>query len=340
MYLLMKLPVKIPAGDKDGNDPEQAGEKNVKGDEEQEKPPHWRHLASVLSSRHQIVRHDHRKLLAAIPSSHTWVLEMGEMGRYPPAPQVRRERLVDRRVHLRSWWTQMRRRAHVLRRRGPGGNIWWRETPGVHLRHLGWVIIVVGVGVVGRGLTAWTIRGRVVVLSSSSRIQVTSPHTIFPPHEGRGTSRGAKTVDTAADARSRRAAQHQLCCPLGFQGAYRVVGKRHRVHRGGGRGTRAGTTRTSSRIRWHNEGLVLKHSFSRFHCTSADCNPTLTQSAGTERQVTGSCIPNYQWHRHMVSYSMDTTIMVVLGKRNLAYDLTQNIFSFQKRVLFNTVGSE
>ena len=71
MYLLMELPVKIPAGDKDGNDPEQAGEKNVKGDEEQEKPPHWRHLASVLSSRHQVVRHDHRKLLAAIPSSHT-----------------------------------------------------------------------------------------------------------------------------------------------------------------------------------------------------------------------------------------------------------------------------
>ena len=67
----MELPVEIPARDKDGNDPEQACEENVKSDQEQEKPPDWRHLATVLSSRYKVVRHDHRKLLAAIASSHT-----------------------------------------------------------------------------------------------------------------------------------------------------------------------------------------------------------------------------------------------------------------------------
>ena len=70
-HLLVQLPVEIPASDKDGNDPEKAGEQDVKGDKEQEKPPDWRHLTAVLSSRYQVVRHDHRKLLAAIASSHT-----------------------------------------------------------------------------------------------------------------------------------------------------------------------------------------------------------------------------------------------------------------------------
>jgi hypothetical protein len=143
-HLLVEFSVQISASDKDGNYPEKACEENVKGDQEQEKPPDRRHLASVLSSRHQVVRHDHRKLLAAIPSSDTRVLEMGEMGRYLPASQVR---LMDWGVHL------LRRRvAHVLRGWGP--NIWWRETPGpgVHLAqilgHLGRVVIVVGIGMV------------------------------------------------------------------------------------------------------------------------------------------------------------------------------------------------
>ena len=145
--LLMEFSIQVSPSDEDGNDPEQACEENVKSDQEQEKPPDRRHLATVLSSRHQVVSHDHRELLAAIASSYTRVLEMGEVGRYLPASQVRR--LMDWGVH----WLR-RREAHVLRGWGPSSYIWWGETsgPGVQLaqilRHLGRVVIVVGIGMV------------------------------------------------------------------------------------------------------------------------------------------------------------------------------------------------
>ena len=69
--LLMEFSIQVSPSDEDGNDPEQACEENVKGDQEQEKPTDRRHLAAVLSSRYQVIRHDHRKLLAAIPPSDT-----------------------------------------------------------------------------------------------------------------------------------------------------------------------------------------------------------------------------------------------------------------------------
>ena len=69
--LLVQFSVEVPASDEDGDDPEEAGEEDVKGDEKQEKPTDRRHLTAMLSSRYQVVRHDHRKLLAAIPPSDT-----------------------------------------------------------------------------------------------------------------------------------------------------------------------------------------------------------------------------------------------------------------------------
>ena len=63
--LLMEFSIQVSPSDEDGNDPEQACEENVKSDEEQEKPPDRRHLATVLSSRYQVVSHDHRELLAS-----------------------------------------------------------------------------------------------------------------------------------------------------------------------------------------------------------------------------------------------------------------------------------
>ena len=100
--LLVQFSVEVPASDEDGDDPEEAGEEDVEGDEEKEEPPDWRHLATMLSSRNQVICHDHWKLLAAIASSHTRILEMGEMRGYPPAMHVGRKRLMlmNRRVQL------------------------------------------------------------------------------------------------------------------------------------------------------------------------------------------------------------------------------------------------
>ena len=44
--------------DKDRDNPQQAGEENVKGAEQQEKPPDRRHPTTMLSTRHQVICHD------------------------------------------------------------------------------------------------------------------------------------------------------------------------------------------------------------------------------------------------------------------------------------------
>ena len=73
-HLLVKFSVEIPASDKDGYDPEQAGEEDVEGEKQEEKPPDWRHLAPMLSPGDQVVSHNHWEMLAAITSTHTGVL--------------------------------------------------------------------------------------------------------------------------------------------------------------------------------------------------------------------------------------------------------------------------
>ena len=55
--LLVQLGHQVPAADQDGDDPQQAEEQHVEGDEEREEPPHGGELAAGRGAGHQVVRH-------------------------------------------------------------------------------------------------------------------------------------------------------------------------------------------------------------------------------------------------------------------------------------------
>ena len=53
----------------DGDDPQEAGEQEVEGAEQEVKPPDRWHPPIVPGAGHQFIRHDHRHLLGPIPDT-------------------------------------------------------------------------------------------------------------------------------------------------------------------------------------------------------------------------------------------------------------------------------
>ena len=64
--LKVQLSVEVLPSHQDRDDPEEGGEEEVEGAEENVEPPDWRHTAIVLGAGHQLVSHDDRVVLAPV----------------------------------------------------------------------------------------------------------------------------------------------------------------------------------------------------------------------------------------------------------------------------------